>query len=281
MHTIAHIDQDIRTPYFNEIQKQILDRFYRVVYRNENGKLHLGESKEDVNSVELDAFETKPKKGRDSTLLKLLHKPENVAEDIFDRIGIRFIAPNPYECLRVIQFLHSKMIVVPPNIKPSRSRNTLLDLDEEKSRIETILRQFKNQQISESERDLLLYNTGQAASTHALNPHSSDHYRSIQFTCRQLIKLKNPLYLELKDLKNQSKTQSLPEQTARSIEKLDLKFVQKEIKFFYPYEIQVVDKISHEENEKGRSAHSEYKKAQLQTALKRVMGTLAHEAQRG
>ena len=35
-----------------------------------------------------------------------------------------------------------------------------------------------------------------------------------------------------------------------------------------------MDLHSSEENEKGRSAHSEYKKAQIQTALKRVMGNL-------
>jgi hypothetical protein len=32
-----------------------------------------------------------------------------------------------------------------------------------------------------------------------------------------------------------------------------------------------VDKQSSEENEKGKSAHSEYKKAQVLTAMKRVM----------
>jgi hypothetical protein len=35
-----------------------------------------------------------------------------------------------------------------------------------------------------------------------------------------------------------------------------------------------VDQRSFEDNEKGRSAHSEYKRAQVQTALKRVMGAL-------
>ena len=36
-----------------------------------------------------------------------------------------------------------------------------------------------------------------------------------------------------------------------------------------------MDLQSHEENERGRSAHSEYKKAQVQTAMRRVMGALA------
>jgi uncharacterized protein (TIGR04562 family) len=280
MHTIAHIDQDLRTPHFQEIQKQILDRFYRVVHRNNQGKLYLGEVDGDPQAVELVAFETKPKKGRDSTLLKLLHKPENVAEDIFDRIGIRFITPSSVGCLEVIHFLQSKMIVVPPNIKPSRSRNTLLNLGEERHRIDLLLKEFDDGVIDEKSLTESLEGSEDLLSTQSLNPHTSEHYKSIQFTCRQLIKLKNPLYTELRDLKQLTKTQALPEVASRAIEKLDLKFLQKELRFFYPYEIQVVDQKSHEDNERGRSAHSEYKRAQLQTALKRVMGTLVHEAHR-
>jgi hypothetical protein len=39
-----------------------------------------------------------------------------------------------------------------------------------------------------------------------------------------------------------------------------------------------MDEASAEENERGRSAHSEYKKAQVQTALRRVMGALVDVA---
>ena len=33
IHTIAHIDKDMRSFYFADIQTSILDRFYRVVHR--------------------------------------------------------------------------------------------------------------------------------------------------------------------------------------------------------------------------------------------------------
>jgi uncharacterized protein (TIGR04562 family) len=59
------------------------------------------------------------------------------------------------------------------------------------------------------------------------------------------------------------------------IERIDFRYVQREVRFFYPFEVQVLDLMSSEENEKGRSAHKEYKKAQAQTALRRVMGSLA------
>ena len=64
----------------------------------------------------------------------------------------------------------------------------------------------------------------------------------------------------------------------KALERIDLKYVQREVRFFYPYEIQVVDRRSSDENEKGRSAHSEYKRAQAQTALRRVMGSLVDAA---
>ena len=54
---------------------------------------------------------------------------------------------------------------------------------------------------------------------------------------------------------------------------MDPKYLQREVRFFYPFEVQIMDKVSAEENEKGRSAHSEYRKAQIQTALRRVMGS--------
>ena len=62
----------LRSSYFAEIQKQIFDRFYKVIHRDTEGRLYLGEVEGDPLRVDLVAFETKPKKSRDSTLLKLL-----------------------------------------------------------------------------------------------------------------------------------------------------------------------------------------------------------------
>lgn len=324
IHTIAHMDKDIRSTYFTDIQKQILDRFYKVVHRDPDGKLYLGETPDDRFRVELVAFETKPKKSRESVLLKLLHKPENVAEDIFDRVGIRFVTHTMIDALRVVKYLKDAMILVPANVKPSRSRNTLVDLDRLRRGLGGLLAKADRGEINEDglrmelesiarprddtppvaavnapnstpadgagsedsspegdEPDLqdapayVAAADGGTEVTTTDNPHSSKYYRAIQFTSRQLIKLRNPLYEELKALKALSKTTVLPEEVASRINRVNLKYIQREVRFFYPFEIQVVDKAAHEENEKGRSAHSEYKKAQIQSALKRVMGPVA------
>jgi uncharacterized protein (TIGR04562 family) len=276
MHTIAHIDKDVRTPYFADIQKQIFDRFYKLIHRDPEGDLFLGERFKDPLRIHLDAFETKPKKSRTSMILKLLHKPGNVAEDIFDRVGIRFITQDSVDCLRVIKFLKDKMIIMPPNIKPSRSRNTLIQVETFRTQLADFLAQTERGEISEQQFKTRLEETIRQPSSESENPHTSKHYKALQFTCRQLIKLQNPLYHDLKGLKNLVKSSQIPEDLFKAIERIDLKYTQREIRFFYPYEVQIVDKQSSEENEKGKSAHSEYKRAQLQTAVKRVMGNLVN-----
>lgn len=270
MHTIAHIDKDLRSPHFADIQKQIFDRFYKFVSRDADGNLYLGD--ESVR-VDLCAFETKPKKARDSIILKLLHKPENVAEDIFDRVGMRFVTKTRLGALQVIKFLKDRMIVMAPNIKPSRSRNTLVDLDFFRSELQDALIKASQNEINEAELITALEAAAQPPRVNPDNPHSSEFYRSIQFTGRQLIKMTNPLFDQLKEVKalGRGRTDDL----SKALEKIDTRYLQREVRFFYPFEVQVVDQKSNEENEKGRSAHSEYKRAQVQTALRRVMGSLA------
>ena len=273
MHTIAHMDQDIRASHFADIQKQIFDRFYRLIQRDGSGQLYLGEKADDPMRVDLHAFETKPKKSRDSTLLKLLHKPENSAEEIFDRVGIRFVTKNRIDVLRVIWFLKERMVLLAPNIKPSRSRNSLINLEAlEQSWPEWISRRGE---YASDDDWVVAVEAAVGAPVSQDNPHSSRFYRAIQFTARQLVKQKNPIFEELKDLKSKAKQRAAetPEdELVRMVDRLELKNVQREVRFFYPYEVQLVDRQSFEENEKGKSAHSEYKKSQLQAAMKRVMG---------
>ena len=280
MHTIAHIDKDLRSSHFSDIQQQIFDRFYKVIHRDHEQKLYMGEKPDDPNRVDLVAFETKPKKARDSTLLKLLHKPENVAEDIFDRVGLRFVTHTKLDALRIVKYLRDKMIVVPPNIKPSRSRNTLVDLEFFKNEQLRLATAFAEKQIDLATYHHSLEEAARPPSVNPDNPHSSEFYRAIQFTCRQLIKLRNPLYQELKELKSLVRKTPPSEEIGKAIDRIDLKYLQREIRFFYPYEVQLVDLRSSEENERGRSAHSEYKRAQAQTAMKRVMGNFLADVAR-
>lgn len=276
VHIISHVDRDMRNNYFGEIQKQIFDRFYRFIHRDEFGHLYVGRNTEDPLRVNLVEFQAKPKKARDSTLMKLLHKPESVAEEVFDRVGVRFVTKTRTDAVRVIHFLEQANVIVAANIKPSRSRNTLIDTSAFHQALELELPRMKSGEITE---DQLLSELDKVPSTHARageNPFSSQHYRAVQFTCRQLIKLRNPLSDQIRDAKSAARGQKeIDPALHAAIDRLDHKLVQRVVRFFYPYEIQVMDEDSYVENEKGRSAHGEYKKAQQRSAMLRVMGALA------
>ncbi len=276
MHTIAHMDQDLRTPYFGEVQKQIFDRFYKAVHRDDQNRLYLGERNDDPARVDLAMFETKPKKTRDSTLLKLLHKPESVAEEVFDRVGIRFVTHDLLGAVRVVKYLRDRMIVMPPNLKPSRSRNTLVDLVDFRKALAEGIANFDAGKLNEEQLVGVVQRAAHRPTPESDNPHSSQYYRAIQFTVRQLVKLRNPLFEDIRALKGLVKeSEAVQPELTKLIERLDLKHLPRAPSFFYPFEVQIVDREGHEENERGRSAHSEYKKSQVMTALARVMGPLA------
>ena len=128
MHTILHTDKDLRSSYFSTIQQQIFDRFYKLIWRDDQDNLFLGEKGSD-NVVPLLDFVTKSKKSRESVIIKLLHKAENVAEELFDRVGVRIVTKDRVDTLRAIRILIENNVVIPHNIKPSRSINTIIDID--------------------------------------------------------------------------------------------------------------------------------------------------------
>lgn len=282
VHSIAHMDKDVRTSYFGDIQKQILDRYYKFIHRDESGQLYLGEGTDDPRRIDLISFETKPKKSRESMLLKLLHKSESVAEDIFDQVGIRFVTATPLDALRVVKYLKDSMIIMPANVKPSRSRNTLIDLEVLRPVLADYLSHVESGDVDEakmvkeinSQTRFTSPGGAGASSGTAENRHTSEFYRSIHFTLRQFIKLRNPIYDKMKKLKALSKKGLGTEEVSKVIDGIDLKYLQREVRFFYPYEVQVMDQEGFEDSQKGLSAHSEYKKAQTHTAMQRVMGSL-------
>ncbi len=264
VHTLIHIDKDLRQNYFNLIQTQIFDRYYKYLER-EGDSLFLKSKDEKIPLVE---FQTKSKKTRESVVIKLLHKKENVAEELFDRIGLRLIAKNKYDCIRVIEFLHKNHVIVPHNIKPSRSHNSLVDIKKFKSSYNELL-------SSGGEMTLALLNKVTDAAIKeeeiAENEHSSDEYKAIHFTCRQLINYTNPFYAKFDILKNELKEKV---DVLKKLEDLDTSSITKDSKFFYPYEIQITDIASHVINTEGESSHNEYKKSQLFSAMNRLFAPL-------
>ncbi len=265
IHTLIHIDKDLRQNYFNLIQTQIFDRYYKYLDR-EGDSLFLKSKEEKIPLAE---FQTKSKKTRESVVIKLLHKKENVAEELFDRIGIRLITKNKYDCIRVIEFMHKNHIIVPHNIKPSRSHNSLID-------IKTFKKGYNELLGSGGEMTLDILNKITEGSlkddeSQISNEHSLEEYKAIHFTCRQLINYTNPFYGKFDVLKDEFKDQK---EVVKKLENLDTSSISKDSKFFYPYEIQITDEASHLVNTEGESSHNEYKKSQLSSAMNRLFAPL-------
>ena len=61
---------------------------------------------------------------------------------------------------------------------------------------------------------------------------------------------------------------------SQRIMNLDTSLIARDVRFFYPYEVQVVDDLSHNQNTQGEASHIEYKKAQRRSAMKRVFKEL-------
>ncbi|MGZ3789939.1 MAG: TIGR04552 family protein [Bacteriovorax sp.] len=274
MHTIMHADKDLRSNYFNIVQTQIFDRFYKYIFRGDDDKLYIGiKGTQDV--VALVDFETKSKKTRESVIIKLLHKAENVAEELFDRIGVRFVTNTRFDTLRVIRFLLEKNIVIPHNNKPSRAINTMIDLHRFKEAHQRVIKMAIRNNLSEErfvaamEREIQECNL--LGETSERNKFTSKSYQSIQFTCRQLIEYKNPFLQEFNDLRRIAKKLNPEEnELARRVLSMDISLVARDIRFFYPYEIQVVDQVAFMENSQGDASHQEYKRQQVQSAMRRI-----------
>lgn len=274
MHTIVHADKDLRSNYFNIVQTQIFDRFYKYIFRGDDDKLYMGIKGSD-NVVQLVDFETKSKKTRESVIIKLLHKAENVAEELFDRVGVRFVTQSRFDTLRVIRFLVEKNIVIPHNNKPSRAINTMIDLHRFKEAHQRVIKMALRNNLSEErfvaamEREIQECNL--QGETSDRNKFTSKSYQSIQFTCRQLIEYKNPFLQEFNELRRIAKKLDLEDnELARRVLNMDISLVARDIRFFYPYEIQVVDTIAFQENSQGDASHQEYKRQQVQSAMKRI-----------
>lgn len=277
MHTFMHTDRDLRSHYFSQIQKQIFDRFYRYINR-ENDQLFLKDEKNGL-TIPLIEFQTKSKKSRDSTVIKLLHKVENVAEELFDKIGIRIITESRVDCLKIVRFLHTNYVVLAHNVKPSRSINSLVDLKHFKEAHYQLIKDTIRNNLSEEEflrrleenaKDSLPVDNPAVL----VNKHTSQKYRSIQFTCRQLIHYRNPIVSELNQIRKIAKESNEQSELVKRILQMDTSTISRDVSFFYPFEIQINDLESYKQNQEGEASHQEYKKAQVQTAMKRVFKTL-------
>jgi uncharacterized protein (TIGR04562 family) len=278
MHTIAHIEGAFRYSDIDVARDDIVGRFQSVIAYDERGDTWLQHGDQ---RVKLHKMDWKQKKSRESVLLKLLHKRANVAETIYDMIGLRIVTECQSDVMRVVKLLYRSHIISFPNAIPSRSRNSILDADVFRARIEQLRGELMTDKITES--DFL-------AAVRALNVdppedgkenlHSGVDYHAIQMTCRQLIRTPRPLTILRKGLQleidSMVKAGGQQSHIAELIKVLrNIAKISGEDEFsFFPFEVQIMDKKSWDINSTGKAAHSKYKRSQLKAARRRVLNEI-------
>jgi len=272
MHTFMHSRSYFNQKFDQQIRQQIIQRFEPHLHVGANGPV-LGRGE---GAIPLIHFEIKRAKPIRSVVMKLLHKAENVATAIFDRVGIRLITGDKLDALMVVRYLRSHNVIMFANIQQPRSKNTLVDMGSFREELARLNESFEAGKIDKAEREqklriFLKHQSYPNAQDNVKNRFSDRSYHSIQFTCRQMVRTLEPY------------TQTLP-LADELIDDHDLKELNndpsepprryKEIRFFFPYEVQIMDLDSYQASKSGLASHDEYKRRQTHVAKRRVLGDL-------
>ncbi|RYZ85622.1 MAG: TIGR04552 family protein, partial [Proteobacteria bacterium] len=271
MHTLAHIDGVAKFADVEAARTQIMNRFLKYIFRNTDGQLCFG-SRE--TSVQLDRIEWKLRKSRESILLKLLHKKANVAETIYDLLGMRIITKNLSDVMVVVKFLREFHMVSFPNCNPSRARNSLIDVEGFKHNVDMLREMLEEGRIQPHEfTNILLGLTKPISLGNHANPHSAKDYRAVQLTCRQLIRYPNPNLQwqeKMSRYVGDARGSELMQKVCQEILLLS-NTDEKMIEGFFPFELQVMDEESAASNAVGDASHDRYKQSQVKAARRRVL----------
>jgi uncharacterized protein (TIGR04562 family) len=275
MHVLIHLAHDPRLKFFDQVQNQVLGRLDNYLYVDDiDGATYLG-NKSEGSGIKLLFFKKKDRKDREREIIKLLHKADSLVEEIYDRIGFRLVTETKFDAIRAVRLMLEKNIISLPNVRPSRSRNRLVDMERLKLEIQRMLAQLEKTPHPSAaefekmgrrlERRIGFRRMGRSL----INPHSSEYYRAIQFTCRELVKVHNPTYQLYAELKTQLENIHGGNQILADVFRKPMKphdYV------FFPYEIQIMDVKAYADSIFGKSNHEEYRKKQLETARERVFG---------
>jgi len=267
MHTFAHCGSYFQDLYGDQIREQIRGRVLPHIHQT-NDRLTLGEG---PDAIPLKAFQMRGRKSRRSIALKLLHKAESVSADVFDWIGLRFVTEHRFDALLVARYLRAQNVIMFANVRPGRSRNTLLDMTAVRACMAQLDEDVRAGRIAEYERWRKLRE--QVANMpypedpgKSYNPFSAAMYHSIQFTCSQQIRVNNPHLANFQRTLNQSGRFDV---LSRAFDRLRM---QPTFSFFFPFEVQVMDHESFERSRHGRASHGEYKARQRHAVKRRLWG---------
>lgn len=250
MHVFVHTENDLFASFSEEIQRQILSPFQASVFtEGTTGTTYLKSVSGGDEEIALEGFETKPFKTSASTVIKLLAKPDAIAMRVFDKLGVRFITKSMFDTFRVIQFLVDENLVSFPHIMPDQSSNNLYPAElfcEVCAELGKKKRNWSDEELENTFQQRLEERRHHISWLRKENSFSGEDYKFIKFIARKLIRI--------------------------PAEKKGEPFA-----FFFPYEVQILDRKSYENIQSGPSEHQKYKERQRDAARLRLFPHLNPE----
>ncbi len=252
LHVFIHSETDLFSFYAEEIQKQILIPFENSVVQE--SELYLRSfKKEGHGQIKLLKFQSKPFKTSSSTVIKLLAKPDAVAMKVFDKVGVRFVTDTIFDSFQVMRFMVEENLISFPHIMPDQSSNNMYPVKEFLEICAKLEKKHGPLHKLDSEKiDRLLKKQLEISSVGFLNffrkenSFSAIDFKYIKFITRKLIRIQIP--------------------------NAD------EFSFFYPFEVQILNKESFEKMQSGDSKHDAYKNRQVEAARERIFPSVKLKA---
>jgi len=246
MHVFVHSENDLFASFAEEIQKQILSPFQScILHDGTTGKTYLRKVDDAASgdeAISLNGFEVKPFKTSSSTVIKLLAKPDALALNVLDKLGVRFVTKSLFDVFLVVRFLVKENLISFPQIIPDQSTNNLYPVELFLKACEELLPQAKKmdaEQMDQFLKDYLEAHKDEGSFFKKENLFSGGDYQFIKFISRKLVRVEVP---------GGKGTFS----------------------FFYPFEVQIMDQSAHQKILSGPSAHQAYKKRQRMAARHRL-----------
>lgn len=250
MHVYAHLENDIFHLFPEEIKSQILKPFKAAIMEDGiQGKTVLGKTSEEEHIL-LEKFEVKPTKSITSSVIKLLAKREAHALTLMDKIGVRFVTRNLFDAFRVLRYLHLNSLISFPHSLSDQVTNTIYPV----SLFFEVMDEFRTKGVNAAAEEVeqalqrkLENHNGEVPFLTKGNHFSGSDYRFMKFITRKLIKI------------------HLPE-------------LGRTMRFFYPFEVQLMDYNTYLQSLQGEQSHRAYKARQLDSARARILGFLGDKA---
>jgi uncharacterized protein (TIGR04562 family) len=234
-HAVVHARYSHDPDVLSAARQQIFDRFSSHLKVGPGGMV-VTDGEMHIPLIRCDFKAEKP---WESLVLKLLHKVDAVAQEVYDHLGVRFVTPDKAYALLLLKYFRYHDVFAFPNIKPSRSINTLLDLADFRAGFEELEEAYHHGELTFKEFTGAVHRLGRPPQEQAAgrNPHSASDYQTMQFTARALVRQVHG---------------------------------DKVVRTFVPFEVQIMDEPAYRQTQAGAADHGAYRVRQRQAVCKRV-----------